>query len=286
MLSWQTAKRVIQSERPLVMGILNVTPDSFSDGGRFDTVDAALHHAAQMIAEGADIVDVGGESTRPGSSRTSVDVEIARVAGVIEELAKRFDVPISVDTSRAAAARAAIDHGAEIINDISGLRFDAEVASVASKANAGLVLMHSRGEFAEMHTQPPVDDIVACVERDLAASIETARGRGVKDTQIVLDVGIGFGKTTAQNAELIRDHGKIREHFSGFAFLGGASRKSFIGKMLGDAPVNKRLGGSLIAAVAFVRNGASMVRVHDVAETVQAIKIARELGLFDTSVFQ
>jgi dihydropteroate synthase len=253
------------------MGILNVTPDSFSDGGLFLSPEDALRQAESMVADGAHIIDVGGESTRPGSRSVSGADEIQRVLPVIEAIAAAFDVPISVDTTRSAVADSAIDAGAEIVNDISGLRFDAEMAEVASRSGAGLVLMHSRGEFATMHSQPPVEDVVSDVIEGLKGSIATARSHGVADEQIAVDPGIGFGKTAEQNLELLAKLDRIVAEFDRFPVLVGASRKSFLGKLLGDAPVDKRLGGSLAAAIAAVQRGAKVVRVHDVKETVGAL---------------
>jgi len=174
MLHWQTSRRKISLDRPLVMGILNVTPDSFSDGGRFLAAGDALREAEDMIADGADIIDIGGESTRPGSEQVSASEEIRRVVPVIEAIIKRFDMPISVDTTKSDVALAAINAGAEIINDISGLRFDEKIAEIAAATLAGLVLMHSRGEFAAMHSLPPVDDTMADVAHGLRRSIEVA----------------------------------------------------------------------------------------------------------------
>ena len=183
-------------ERTLVMGVLNVTPDSFSDGGEFLSLDGALAHADQMIAEGADIIDVGGESTRPGGAAlVSAEEEIARVLPVIQQLAARITVPISIDTTKAEVARAALDAGAGIVNDISALRFDFRVADEVAKTGAGLVLMHSRGTPATMHKLPPVADILAEVTSSLRASIAMAERRGVKRESIVVDPGIGFGKS-------------------------------------------------------------------------------------------
>ncbi len=260
-------------ERPLVMAILNVTPDSFSDGGRFSDVDSALKQAEQMIADGADIVDIGGESTRPGSSRVSAEDEISRVVPVVAAIAKRIDTPISIDTSKSEVARAAVDAGAEIINDISGLRFDERIAAVAAENKTGLVLMHSRGEFDAMHSQPPVDDIMAEVAADFRRSAWLAVEDGVTAEQIVLDIGIGFGKTLDQNLELIAKLDKLIADFPQFPFLVGTSRKSFIGKLLDDAPPDKRLSGSLASAAIADWNGATILRVHDVKETVEVVKI-------------
>ena len=259
------------------MAILNVTPDSFSDGGTLATVDGALRRAEQCIDEGADILDIGGESTRPGSARVDADEEIRRVVPVIEELAKRFDIPISVDTSKSDVARQAVEAGAEIINDISALRFDPRIADVAADSKAGLILMHSRGEFEGMHTQTLVADIFTEVITSFEASIRKASDAGIDSTRIAIDVGIGFGKTAEQNLELIAKLDKLKSEFPQFPFLVGASRKSFIGKLLGDAPIDKRLSGSLATAAIAIWNGASIVRVHDVRETVESVKIIQAI---------
>ena len=265
-------------ERPLVMGILNVTPDSFSDGGAFLSPDAALAQAERLIAEGADILDIGGESTRPGSRQISVEEEIGRVVPIIEAATKRFSTPISVDTTKSEVARRAIDAGAEIINDISGLRFDERIAAVAAESNAGLVLMHSCGTFETMHTQLPVDDILTEVITDLKRAIVLAKTHGVSDGQIALDIGLGFGKTQEQNLELLAKLDQVVSEFKAYPMLVGASRKSFIGKLLGGVPAAERLGGSIAAALTAVRNGAKIIRVHDVIETVKALRVAEALN--------
>ncbi len=275
--SWNTSRRRIDLSRPIVMAILNVTPDSFSDGGRFADPDAALQQAEIFVAEGADILDIGGESTRPGSTRVSAEDEISRVVPVIEAISKRFDVPISIDTSKSEVARAALDAGAEIVNDISGLRFDEQIATVAAAANAGLVLMHSRGEFETMHSQPPVDDILAEVVADFRRSTSVALEHGVGTEQIVLDIGIGFGKTVEQNLELIAKLDTLVSEFLEHPMLVGTSRKSFIGKLLDGASPDQRLSGSVATAVVAVWNGAKIVRVHDVRESVEAIKVVDTL---------
>lgn len=275
---WQTSRRQIDLSRPLVMGILNVTPDSFSDGGRYAEPEAAVRRAEAMIAEGADIIDLGGESTRPGSQPVSAETEAERTIPIIEAIVKRFDTPISIDTSKSEVAGRAVDAGAEIINDISGLRFDANMARAAAGRNAGLILMHSRGEFGAMHSQPAVADIVAEVTAGLRRSVETARSSGVADDAIVLDIGIGFGKTLGQNLELIAKLDRLVSEFEPYPILVGTSRKSFIGKILDDAPPTERLGGSIASALAAIVNGARVVRVHDVRETVGAIKIAAAIA--------
>jgi len=297
-------------ERTLVMGVLNVTPDSFSDGGEFLSFDNALAHAEQMIAEGADIIDVGGESTRPGgASIVSPEEELKRVLPVIEELAKRSDVPISIDTTKASVARAALDAGASIVNDISALRFDFHIADAVANSGAGLVLMHSRGTPATMHRLPPVPDIIEEVKRSLRSSIAMAERRGVKRQSIVIDPGIGFGKSQEQNVELIAKLDQLIAAFPDFPLLIGTSRKSFLGRLLSDAglraggdgsgdagvdnradvgantktetrevvPVSERLHGSMASLTAAVLKGAHIVRVHDVKAAVETARIAEEI---------
>ena len=263
---------------PLVMGILNVTPDSFSDGGEYLSVDDALRRAETMIAEGADIIDIGGESTRPGGKQTLADEEIRRVVPVIETIVKRFDTPISIDTTKSVVARQAIEAGAEIINDISGLRFDEDIAKIAAASNAGLILMHSRGSFETMHKQEAVEDIVSVVIAGLRRSVDLAKTFGVRDEQIAVDIGIGFGKTFEQNLELLAKLDKIVAEFKSYPSLVGTSRKSFIGKILGDVPPAERLGGSLATALIAVRNGAKILRVHDVRETIDALKVFNRIA--------
>ena len=254
------------------MAILNVTPDSFSDGGMSFGIEEALRHAERCIAEGADILDIGGESTRPGSERVSNEEEMRRVVPVIEAIARRFEIPISIDTSKAKVADAAIDAGAEIVNDISGLRWDLAIAEIAARKKTGLVLMHSRGEFETMHKQRPVDDIFEDVCSVFREAVEKATSLGVGHEHIVLDVGIGFGKTTDQNLELLAGIGKLTTEFPQFPVLVGTSRKSFIGKILDDAPVDQRLFGSLASIAIAVWNGAKIVRVHDIKESVDVVK--------------
>jgi dihydropteroate synthase len=254
------------------MAILNVTPDSFSDGGNFASVDDALRRAEKMIEDGASIIDVGGESTRPGSARVSVDEETRRVVPAIEAIAKRFDVPISVDTSKSEVARASVDTGAEIINDISACRFDDNMAGVMAATGAGVVLMHSRGEFESMHHHPPATDIMADVSTYFHRVARMANDRGIRSDRIALDIGIGFGKTPEQNLELLAKLDRLVTDFPQYPMLVGTSRKSFIGRILGDAPVDKRLSGSLATAAVALWNGASILRVHDVAETLETVK--------------
>lgn len=275
---WKTSRRELNLDRTLIMAILNVTPDSFSDGGQFLSADDALKQAERYIEEGAGILDIGGESTRPGSERVPADEEIRRVVPVIKAIAARFDIPISVDTSKSEVAEAAVEAGAEIINDISGLRFDERIAEVAARHTAGLVLMHSRGEFETMHEQPPVDDIIAEVSDAFVRGIDTVMKFGVSSEQIALDPGIGFSKTPEQNLELLGKLDILTSEFSAYPMLVGTSRKSFIGKILGDAaPIDGRLSGTLASVAIAVWNGAHIVRVHDVKATVDAIRVVEAI---------
>jgi dihydropteroate synthase len=274
---WQTARRKISLEKTLVMGIINVTPDSFSDGGKFFSIDDALRQAEKLVTEGADILDVGGESTRPKSARVSSDEESSRVVPVIEGIAKRFETPISIDTTKAEVAENALASGAEIINDISGLRFDPRIGEVAAAHGAGLVLMHSRGTFETMHTLPPVDDILSDVSADFRRAVSAAKSFGVADGQIVLDIGIGFSKSLEQNLELLAKLDKLVREFSEFPILVGTSRKSFIAKILGESSPDERLAGSLASVVVAVWNGAKIIRVHDVRPTVDALAITQNI---------
>ncbi len=274
---WQTSRRKLESDRPLVMGILNITPDSFSDGGKYLSIDSALARADQMQAEGADIIDIGGESSRPGGLRVETRDEIRRTQPIVKAIADRHSIPISIDTTRFETALAALDAGAEIINDISGLRFDDRIAELASETGCGLVLMHSRGSFETMHSQEPVEDIISEVITGLHTSIDIARDHGVQTEQIVLDVGLGFGKAFEQNLELIAKLDKIVVEFGTYPVLVGASRKSFIGKVLNGAGPDQRLGGSLCAAIEAVKRGAAIIRVHDVKQSVDALAMLSAL---------
>jgi dihydropteroate synthase len=256
--------------RALVMGALNVTPDSFSDGGKYADLESAVARALEIEAEGADILDVGGESTRPGSKPVSAEEEMNRVMPVFEALRGRLRIPLSVDTTKSEVARAAIQAGAEIINDVSGLRFDPAVASVASEAGAALVLMHSRGAPGLMHREPPVDDVFAEVIGGLRRSVEEAVRRGAPRERIILDPGVGFGKTPEQNLQLIDKLDRIVTEF-GLPILLGTSRKSFIKRAL-DKELSgvarddsrERVAGTAATVVIGVLRGARIVRVHDI----------------------
>jgi dihydropteroate synthase len=275
MRSWKIAGRSLSlGERTLVMGILNVTPDSFSDGGKYLSPDRALAQAERMISDGADIIDVGGESTRPGGGTTPTEEELRRVIPVIESLAKTSLVPISIDTTKSEVANAALEAGAEIVNDISALRFDYRIADEAARTGAGLVLMHSRGTPATMHRLPPVPEILSEVIAGLTSSVTMAERRGVKRESIVLDPGIGFGKSLDQNLELIAKLDQIAAHFRDLPILVGPSRKSFIGRLLEGAKANERVHGTMAAVTAAVLHGASLVRVHDVKEAVETLRVA------------
>ena len=281
--AWHIRNRVLPiGQRTLIMGILNFTPDSFSDGGQFFTLDSALAHAEQMISEGADIIDIGGESTRPGGEPISAEDEIKRVIPVIEALASRTDTPISVDTTKSEVARAALDAGAAIVNDISALRFDFYVADAVARAGAGLVLMHSRGTPATMHRLPPVADIMQEVTHSLRASINMAERRGVKRESIVIDPGIGFGKSQEQNLELIAKLDQLIAAFPDYPLLIGTSRKSFIGRILADesgtpAAADDRLHGTLATITAAVLKGAHIIRVHDVKAAAETIRVTESI---------
>jgi dihydropteroate synthase len=275
---WKLARRSLSyGERTLVMGVLNITPDSFSDGGKFYSPERAVEHALEMIDAGADIIDIGGESTRPGSAFVSEAEELHRVIPVIKELTRETSVPISVDTTKSSVARATLAAGAEIINDISALRFDPAIADEVAKAGAGLVLMHSRGTPKTMQQLPPVEDILSEVINGLRESIVIAQQRGVEPDSIAIDPGIGFGKTAEQNVELIAHLDQLADAFANHPILIGPSRKSFIGKLLDGASADQRLNGTIASVVASVLKGAHIVRVHDVKEVAEAVRVADAL---------
>jgi len=256
------------------MGVLNLTPDSFSDGGLYADPGWAVARAEEMAEEGADLIDVGGESTRPGGAPVAAAEELRRIIPVIQALAGRVSVPLSVDTTKAEVARAALDCGAEVVNDISGLRFDPSLADEAARAGAGLVLMHSRGEAATLHEQPPVADVLAEVTRGLRRSVEEAARRGVRRECLALDPGVGFGKSFEQNLEILARLDRLAAEFAGFPLLVGTSRKSFIGRLLGGAPPAGRLHGTMATVAAAVLRGAHIVRVHDVRAAVETARVA------------
>jgi dihydropteroate synthase len=275
---WKLARRSLAyGERTLVMGVLNVTPDSFSDGGQFFAFERAIEQAEGMISEGADIIDVGGESTRPGSEFVSEAEELRRVIPVLERLSSSSSIPISIDTTKPSVARAALAAGAEIVNDISGLRFDPSIADEVAKAKAGLVLMHSRGTPKDMQQLPPVADIMSEVVSGLGQSVAIAEEHGVPRESIAIDPGIGFGKTAEQNVELIAKLDQLARAFPDLPLMIGTSRKSFIGKLLNNAPAHQRLYGTIASVVVSVMKGAHIVRVHDVKVTAEALKVTRSV---------
>lgn len=258
------------------MGILNVTPDSFSDGGNFVAHNRAIERAEEMTVQGADIIDIGGESTRPGATSVTVAEELARVLPVVEHLkrsSKRAPV-ISVDTTRAEVARLALDAGADIINDISGLRFEPEIADAVAQSEAGLILMHSLGTRETLHSAAPAPYIVRAVRDDWQRGIAEAVQRGVRSNQIALDPGFGFGKTFEQNIELLARLEELENDFADFPILVGTSRKRFIGRLLDDVPIGERLHGTMATVTAAVLAGASIVRVHDVRAAVETARVA------------
>jgi dihydropteroate synthase len=272
--SWRTSRRTLNLENPVLVGVLNITPDSFSDGGRFFSHDAALRRLEELQVEGAHIIDVGGESTRPGSAPVSEEEEFRRVMPVIEAASGRLDVPISIDTTKSGVARAALDAGAEIINDISGLRFDPEIARLAAESGAGMVLMHMRGEPRTMQQQIHYDDLMGEILGELRESTQRAIAAGCRRDQLVVDPGIGFGKTAEQNLIIINELGRIGE--LGFPVLIGPSRKSFIGKTLG-LDVEDRLEATIAACVVALLRGARIFRVHDVVQARRALDMAEEI---------
>ncbi|MBN1481842.1 dihydropteroate synthase [candidate division KSB1 bacterium] len=253
------------------MGILNVTPDSFSDGGRYNNLDSAFNRAIQMQEQGADIIDIGGESTRPGAAQVSEREELERVIPVIKKCRTHLHIPMSIDTYKATVAEHALAAGAVIVNDISGCRFDARMPHVVNQYQAGLVIMHIKGEPKNMQVNPFYKDLFDELIKYFEKSIRIARAAGVTEEQIVIDPGIGFGKRLKDNFQLLREL-RIFEKF-GRPILVGPSRKSFIGRLL-DLPEEKRLEGSIAAVTAAILNGAHIVRVHDVQEIKRAVTIA------------
>jgi len=263
------------SRRTSIMGILNITPDSFSDGGRFFHSEEAVAQALQMQQDGADIIDIGGESTRPGSIPVTLDEELARVIPIIEKLTPELQIPISIDTYKAGVARYALQAGAKIVNDISGLRFDPQMANTIANYNAGVVIMHIKGAPRDMQKNPYYKDVVAEISEYLTAGADIAIHAGIKKAQIVIDPGIGFGKRLEDNLELIRNLSKLQA--LGYPILVGPSRKSFIGAIL-DLPVEQRLEGTIAASVMCILNGANILRVHDVKEIKRAATFIDKLN--------
>ena len=283
--TWKLRSRTVElGPRTLVMGVLNITPDSFSDGGKFFSRDDAVGHALQMLDDGADMLDVGGESTRPGAKVAQGGVpaaeELRRIMPVIEDiLRERPNALLSVDTYKAEVARNAVNAGAEIVNDVSALRWDSQMAGTVAELKCGAVLMHTRGKPEEWRSLPPSPDIVAEIKNDLRQWTDAAIHAGIERQRIVLDPGFGFGKNFEGNYPLLAGLSKLHE--LGFPLLTGTSRKSFIGRTLArngqDAPMGERLYGTLAAVTASVLQGVHIVRVHDVKAAVDAVRIADEV---------
>jgi dihydropteroate synthase len=276
-----TASTIFPRERVTVVGVLNTTPDSFSDGGRLVgdrgavNVDAAVAAAARMIEAGAQMLDVGGESTRPGALEISPAIEIDRTAPVVEALAKRFAVEISIDTRKAAVAEAAIGAGARVVNDVSGLSFDAALADIAAAAGVSLIVGHLRGTPETMQQNPHFDDVLGEVATELGVSLAVARAAGIPDERLAVDPGIGFGKRLEDNLALLANAGGLGARL-GLPVLVGPSRKAFLGSLTGD-PVECRDAATAAACAVAIFAGADAVRVHDVAGAVRAAAVARAL---------
>jgi dihydropteroate synthase len=270
------SQTLVLGEHTLIMGVLNVTPDSFSDGGKYDQPEIAIEHALALELAGADLLDIGGESTRPGSEDISASQELDRILPVLEGLRGRLKIPVSVDTRRSTVAELALRADAEIINDVSGLRNDPRIAEVAAKYGAPLILMHMRGEPRTMQRGPFARDVLKDVAQGLRDSVAKARRAGVAKSQIILDPGIGFGKSYSQNYELLQKLPQLAA--LGYPLLVGTSRKGFLGATLaGDgqpAAPEDRIWGTAAAVTASILGGAHIVRVHDVAEMVQVARIA------------
>jgi dihydropteroate synthase len=260
------------SKKTYIMGILNITPDSFSDGGLFFNKSVAIQQALQMVEDGADIIDIGGESTRPGSETVPVEEELRRTVPVIAAIAKEINIPISIDTYKAEVAQRALDAGASIVNDISGLRFDPKMTKVVSEYKVPVVVMHIKGKPKDMQINPVYEALIPEIMDYLRGSIRLALDAGIQDDMIVIDPGIGFGKTFEQNLNII--HNLHEFTLLEKAVLIAASRKAFIGKILGDAPPVQRLEGTAAAVAISILKGANIVRVHDVREMVKVAKVA------------
>jgi dihydropteroate synthase len=269
--TWRIRGRTLSLERPVVVGILNVTPDSFSDGGRWPDASAALDRARRLVDDGADIIDVGGESTRPGAAAVSVDEEVARVLPVLCAL-RDLGVPVSIDTRKAAVARAVLAEGADVINDVSALS-DPEMAEVVAESDAGLVLMHMRGTPETMQSLTAYRDVAEDAADELEARVDAAVEAGIEAERIVVDPGIGFAKTAEQNLELIARLDVFGERL-GRPVLLGPSRKSFVGTLLGGIPADQRDAGTVGACVAGLARGARLFRVHEVKAARQALDVA------------
>jgi dihydropteroate synthase len=260
------------SQKTCIMGILNITPDSFSDGGRYFDENTAVIKALQMVGDGADIIDIGGESTRPGSEPVPVEEELRRILPVIKAIAREIKIPVSIDTYKSEIAKRALDAGASMVNDISGLRFDPEMAKVVSDYKVPVVIMHIKGTPKIMQQKPVYDALIPEILEYLSQSITIAGEAGISDDIIVIDPGLGFGKTFEHNLEII--HNLHEFTLLQKPVLIGPSRKAFIGKILGDVPPEERLEGTAAAVAISIMNGANIVRVHDVKEMARVAKVA------------
>jgi len=270
---WQIRDVLFEwGSRTYVMGILNTTPDSFSDGGEFNTVTTAIARARNLILAGADMLDIGGQSTRPGAATITLAAELDRTIPVIEALRREFTLPISIDTTRSEVAQAAIQAGADVINDISGGTFDPHILAIAAQTRAPIILMHLRGTPQTMQQLTDYQDLIGEMRDFFGQQIDLARKSGVLASQIMLDPGIGFAKTAAQNLTLLRQLSDFKS--LGFPLLVGPSRKSFIGQILDQPDPKQRVWGTGAACVAAIAGGAAMVRVHDVGEIVQVCRVA------------
>lgn len=269
------SKKLDLSEKPLVMGVVNITPDSFYDGGEYNDPQKALGRIASLIEDGADIIDIGGESTRPGSSGVSTEEELRRVIPVIEAAAEKFDTVISVDTTKAVVAEEALRCGASMVNDISGLSFEPQVAQKVSEKGAAIILTHTSSRPVDMQEKTQYGSLIPDITDSLLNSVQTAVAAGIPRENIIIDPGIGFGKTTEQNLEIIR---RLEDFCRlGFPVCLGTSRKSFIGEILGSPLAEQRLIGSVCSVIISMLKGISIVRVHDVLETVQAIRTVKSI---------
>lgn len=264
------AGKNLDLSHPRIMGILNITPDSFSDGGDFLPLDAALAQARRMVAEGADIIDVGGESTRPGARPVSAQEEMDRVIPLIQQLAAELSVPISIDTSKADVMREAVASGAGLINDVCALQEEGALAA-AAETSVPICLMHMKGKPRTMQDEPRYDDVILEVKQFLSQRVAACEAAGIAKERLLLDPGFGFGKTLEQNLQLLRELGNFSD--LDIPMLVGISRKSMIGALLDDAPVAQRLYGSLAAAVMAAEKGAAIIRVHDVKPTADALRV-------------
>ena len=258
----------------LIMGILNMTPDSFSDGGQFKSHDKAIGHALKMVEEGANIIDIGGESTRPGAESVQLEEELSRTIPIIEAIRLKSDCLISIDTYKSKVAKAALDAGADMVNDISGLTFDHNMASLVAKRNVPVIIMHIKGKPGDMQKNPNYDNLIKEIKAFFEVQIAIAKKAGIDSGNIILDPGIGFGKRLEDNFEIIRELGQIST--MGYPVLLGPSRKSFIGFTL-DLPVEERIEGTLASITAGVINGARIVRVHDIRATRRTLTITEKI---------